>query len=256
MKIGIFDSGVGGIIIGRAIRERLPQYDYLYFGDTLHMPYGEKTVEEIVAYTIQGVSYLWDHECDLVIVACNTASAQAVRKIQREFLPQHYPIKKVLGVIVPVIEDLGNKKNIGILATRATVASKSFTTEIQKLFPTIQVTEQMAPELATLIEDGNITEAELIAKKYLDMLLEKNIDTLVLGCTHYPLIRDFFERELYGKNIAIISQDQIVPKKLAKYLINHPEIETRLSRGKSFDIHLTKINPHIELLEQTWMLGK
>ena len=254
MKIGIFDSGVGGIIIGRAIREQLPQYDYLYFGDTLHMPYGEKTAEEIVAYTIQGVSYLWDHDCDLVIVACNTASAQAVRKIQQKFLPQHYPTKKVLGVIVPVIEDLGNKKHIGILATCATVNSKSFTIEIQKLFPTIQVSEQMAPELATLIEDGNIAEAELMAKKYLDILIEKNIDTLVLGCTHYPLIRNFFEQELIGKNITIISQDQIIPEKLTQYLTNHPEIESRLSRGNTFEIKLTKTNPHIEMLEEKWML--
>jgi len=166
MKIGIFDSGVGGLIIGKAIHEHLPQYDYLYFGDTEHMPYGEKTPKEILEYTIKGIKYLFENDCLLIIIACNTASAQALRKIQQKFLPKYFPDRKVLGVIIPAVEDLNNKKNVGVLATRATVKSKSFTIEIKKRFPKIKVFEQTAPKLARLIEDNDMENANKMVKKY------------------------------------------------------------------------------------------
>ena len=250
--IGIFDSGVGGLIISRAIRASLPQYDYLYFGDTEHMPYGEKTEKEILTYTKHGLDFLFKNNCAIVIIACNTASAQALRKIQQEYLPEKYPDKKVLGVIVPVIEDLGDTHRVGILATRATVESKSFTIEISKLFPRIIVYEQMAPELASLIEHGKIIEANTIAHKYIDRLLSHKIHTLILGCTHYPMIKDRI-RKLCGDNIGVISQDEIVPKKLEEYFKHHPEIESKLSRGGTFDIRMSATNPYIQKLTWEWM---
>lgn len=259
MKIGIFDSGVGGLIIGRAIRTALPQYDYLYYGDTEHMPYGEKTQSEIFEYTKTGVGHLFDNGCTIVIIACNSASSQALRKIQQEWLPEKYPNRKVLGVIVPTVEDIAKENRVGIIATRATVDSKVFSIEIQKRHPEIFVIEIPAPELASLIEIGNTTEAVMTAEKYLKELVDQNIDTLVLGCTHYPLIKkeiaDILKNK-FGKDIAVISQDEIIPKKLADYFTRHPEIESKLSLGRTFTIHLTKNSDYIDELVREWLTHK
>lgn len=258
-KIGIFDSGVGGLIIGRAIRSALPEYDYLYYGDTLHMPYGEKTQVEIFEYTKTGVKHLFDNDCAIVILACNSASSQALRKIQQEWLQEKYPDRKVLGVIVPTVEDIIATNRIGVLATRATVNSKVFEIEIKKRHPETFITEIAAPELVPLIEVGKINEAVQVVEKYLTELVSQNIDTLVLGCTHYPIIKkeiaDILKNK-FGKNIRVISQDEIIPKKLANYFTRHPEIESKLSRNKTFNIHLTKNSEYIDELVRDWLVKK
>lgn len=260
-KIGIFDSGVGGLIIGRAIRKVLPEYDYLYFGDTENMPYGEKDKDEIYEYTKKGIEYLFENGCLLVIIACNSASARALRKIQQDFLKEKYSNRRVLGVIIPTIEDIEDIKRVGVLATSATVTSHVFKSEIEKIKREVFVVEQSAPELASLIQVGKIGEAVKEVEKYLEILIKENIDTLVLGCTHYPLIKKEIAEILKNKfraklrkDIKLISQDEIIPKKLADYLSRHPEIESKLSKNKTFNIKLTKNSDYIDELVRNWLL--
>jgi glutamate racemase len=212
MKIGVFDSGVGGLIILRAIRKRLSPYDYLYLGDTLHVPYGNRTQKQIYQFTKRGVEYLFKNNCALIIIACNSASSRALRRLQREWLPKHYPDRRILGVIIPTAEAAiaqKNSKKIGVLATKATTASKSFAKEIKKLSKNIPVVHQSAPLLVPLIEDAKIKECKAVLQKYLLPLLQKKVKTIILGCTHYPLIK-----KLLPKNIRVISQDEVVPEKL------------------------------------------
>lgn len=256
-KIGIFDSGVGGLITGRAIRTALPEYDYLYYGDTEHMPYGEKTQAEIFEYTQKGMEYLFENGCAIVVIACNSASVQALRKIQQEFLPTKYPDKKVLGVVVPTIEDISDANRVGIIATRATVNSGVFTLEISKRHGETFVTEVPAPELASLIQEGKIIEAIESSEKYLEQLVTQNIDTLVLGCTHYPIIKNEIKdilKNKFSRDIKVISQDDIIPKKFAEYLIRHREIESLLSKERSFTIHLTQNSDYIDELVRNWLI--
>lgn len=258
-KIGIFDSGVGGLIIGRAIRSALPEYDYLYYGDTLHMPYGEKTQAEIFEYTKTGAQHLFENGCAIVIIACNSASSQALRKIQQEWLPEKYPNRKVLGVIVPTVEDVTKENRVGILATRATVHSKVFSLEIKNRHPETFVTELAAPELASLIQEGKIEESIQAVEKYLAELVEQDIDTLILGCTHYPIIKKEIAgilKNKFGKNIAVISQEEIIPKKLADYFTRHPEIESQLSHDRTFTIYLTQHSDYIDELVRDWLVKK
>ncbi len=250
MKIGVFDSGVGGLIILRAIRKRLSAYDYLYIGDTARVPYGNQTQAEIYQFTKRGVNYLFEHDCALIIIACNSASSRALRRLQREWLPKHYPNRKILGVIIPTVEIAAkqtNIKRIGILATKATTSSKSFAKEIKKLSKRIAVIHQSAPLLVPLIEAGKIKESKIVLEKYLKPLLEKQVQTIILGCTHYPFIKKFLP-----KNITIISQDEVIPGKLALYLKKHKEIEKRLTKKKSCIISVTQTTQHIQKLTIDW----
>ena len=250
MKIGVFDSGVGGLIILRAIRKRLSAYDYLYLGDTARVPYGNRTQAQIYQFTKRGVEYLFKNNCALIIVACNSASSRALRRLQREWLPKHYPDRRILGVIIPTAEAAIAQKNIkkiGVLATKATTASKSFAKEIKKLTKNIIVAHQSAPLLVPLIEEGKFKESKLVLEKYLQPLLSKNIKTIILGCTHYPLIK-----KLLPKNIKVISQDEVVPEKLAFYLRKHTELEKRLSKKKSCVISVTRTTPQVKKLTVQW----
>ncbi len=156
MKIGIFDSGIGGLVIARSLISELPQYDYVYLGDTKRVPYGDRSQKEIYEFTRQGLDFLFAQGCGLAILACNTASAQALRKIQREYLPRKYPDKKVLGVVIPTAEACAKYKVVGILATSSTVSSKSYVTELKKLNPKINIIQQAAPLLVPLIENNEI----------------------------------------------------------------------------------------------------
>ncbi len=257
MKIGIFDSGVGGLITGRAIRRALPEYDYLYFGDTEKHPYGEKTKDEIFEYTKKGIEYLLENDCALIVIACNSASAGALRRIQQGLLIEKYPDRKVLGVVIPTIEEIRDAKRVGVLATSATVASGVFKSETEKLHGDFFIIEQAAPELASLIQVGKLDEAAKEVEKYLEILISQDIDTLVLGCTHYPLIKkeiaDILKNK-FKKDIKIISQDEIIPKKLADYLVRHSEIESKLSHNKNFNIKLTQNSDYIDELVRNWLL--
>ena len=241
--IGIFDSWYGGLTILNQIREVLPEYDYLYLGDNARAPYGTRSFDVIYEYTLQAVNYLHKQGCNLIILACNTASAKALRTIQqRDINPDEV---RVLGVIRPTVEVVPARtrtKHIGVLATPGTVASESYVIELLKQDPTLVVTQQACPMWVPLIESGeHLGECEdYFVEKYLNELLERDpeIDTIILGCTHYPLIQDKIEAYLSQTNrhISIVSQGEIVAQSLADYLRRHPEIVERISsplRGRS-----------------------
>ncbi len=196
-SIGIFDSGFGGIQILKHIVKELPEYDYIYLGDTARVPYGNRSQEIIYEFSIQAVDFLFEKGCQLIIFACNTASSKALRKIQREYLPKKYPGRKVLGVIVPASEAAVLKtknKRIGVIGTQATVNSKAFKRELNKLDPKIKVFQKACPLLVSMVEAGEHSskKTKVILGKYLKPLIDKKIDTLILGCTHYGIM----EREI------------------------------------------------------------
>ncbi|MDP2861129.1 MAG: glutamate racemase [bacterium] len=233
MKIGVFDSGLGGLITIRAIIEKLPKYDYLYLGDTARVPYGNRSQETIYRFAEEAVSYLFRQNCGLVIIACGTASANALRLLQQQYLPKNYPDRRILGVIIPLAEEtvkITVLKRVGILATKSTVSSSAFVREITKLSPKIRVFQQAAPLLVPLIENNGLKWIKPILKEYLCPLLARRIDTLVLGCTHYPLLKKAI-REVAGSAVSTVSPDEIIPVRLADYLTRHPEMENRLDKA-------------------------
>lgn len=222
MNIGIFDSGLGGLILMKPVVELLPEYDYIYLGDTANLPYGDKSQDEIFALTKRALDYLFAHQCAIVFVFCNTASASALRKLQHEGY-------RALGVIIPTVEVLRHTKNdhprVGVLATKSTVQSGKYPLEIKKILPHAKVFQQAAPKLVPMIETGIIDHK--IVDEYLEPLLAHKIDTLILGCTHYGIIRDFLP-----KNINVICQEDIIAPKVFDYLQRHPEIESQLTKNK------------------------
>ena len=244
--IGVFDSGYGGLTVLKSIREQNPLYDYIYLGDNARSPYGPRSFDVVYNYTLQGVKRLFDLGCPLVILACNTASAKALRTIQQKDLPIISPENRVLGVIRPTTEEIGlvtSTKNVGILGTFGTVRSKSYVIEIQKFFPGVKVIQQSCPMLVPLIEnnDFNNSGGEFFIKKYVDELLKKGpeIDTIVLACTHYPIIEETIKKFI-PKNVTLFSQGDLVAKKLKDYIKRHPEIDSRLSKKGSLKIFTTE----------------
>lgn len=250
MKIGVFDSGIGGLLILKHIVQKLPNYDYLYIGDTKRAPYGNRSHEEIFTFTKEAVEYLFKNGCELVILACNTASARALRRLQQEYLPFHYPTRKILGVIIPAAETACTLDNLGIIATPATVESKTFLYEIQKLNPRANIYQIAAPKLVPLIENGDMIEARETVTEYLKKL-PKSIDGLILGCTHYSLLEEKV-RNILGEKIVLINEQNIIPDKLSEYLKNHTEIEERLTQSRSRIIYVTLLNPHIKKISIDW----
>lgn len=235
--IGVFDSGYGGLTVLREMVRRLPQYDYLYLGDNARAPYGNRSFETVYLYTLQCVEWLFKQGCPLVILACNTASAKALRTIQQLDLPRIAPHNRVLGVIRPSTEVVGRYTrtgNVGILATRGTVLSQSYPIEIAKFFPDIQVYQQACPLWVPLIENNEHDNpgADYFVNSYTRQLMAQSeeIDTVLLGCTHYPLLKDKIAANL-PPGSRIISQGEIVADSLADYLQRHPEIERRCSRN-------------------------
>ena len=235
MRIGVFDSGYGGLTILKSIREKLPQYDYLYLGDNARNPYGTRSFELVYEFTLQAVKALFERECHLVILACNTASAKALRSIQQKDLPKINPDRRVLGVIRPTVEAIPNitqTGHIGILATPGTVKSNSYSLELQKLSPDIKVTEHACPMWVPIVENNEINSAgaDYFVKKEIDSLLSKDndIDTIVLGCTHYPLLEKMVRTHL-PDHIKTICQGNLVADSLKDYLKRHPEIESKCS---------------------------
>ena len=235
--IGVFDSGYGGLTVFRDIERRLPQYDYIYLGDNARAPYGPRDFETIYHYTLECVQHLFDMGCPLVILACNTAPAKALRSIQQQDLPGMAPGLRVLGVIRPTAEVVGQytqSREIGVLATRGTVLSESYVIEIAKSFPDIKVYQQACPMWVPLVENNehNSPGADYFVQKYLDELLSQSpqIDTIVLGCTHYPLLINKMRKYL-PDSIQVLSQGEIVAESLADYLRRHPEMETRCSQN-------------------------
>ena len=244
-KIGIFDSGLGGLYVARAIQQALPAYDYVYLGDTLNVPYGGRSFEAIYQLSEAAMRYLFEEQdCDLAVIACNTASVMALRKLQREFLVHEYPDKRILGVIVPTLEsatELGATQ-IGLIATEYTVRSKIYDEEISKITPRASIYGQPTPLLVPLIENHGEKYMDAVLQDYLEPLINQGLDSLILGCTHYIAIKDRV-RDLTRHRVRVLSQDEIIPPKLKDYLDRHPEIEQRLSQSGTFEISATDVNP-------------
>jgi len=235
--IGVFDSGYGGLTVLKEIVAKLPQYDYIYLGDNARAPYGTRSFESVYHYTLQCVQWLFQSGCPLVILACNTASAKALRTIQQVDLPRIAPHNRVLGVIRPTTEVVGNftrTGNIGILATKGTVQSESYPIEIAKFFPEVTVFQQACPLWVPLIENNEHDKpgADYFVKEYMDLLLtqSREIDTVLLACTHYPLMKDKIAKCLPPES-NLISQGEIVANSLVDYLHRHPKMESRCSKG-------------------------
>lgn len=253
MKIGIFDSGLGGLIVTQAIHKAMPEYDYVYLGDTKRVPYGNKSQDAIYEFTREAMDYLFGEEnCAIVVIACNTVSARALREIQQNYLPKNFKDRKVLGVLIPSAEAASNYEKVGILATSSTVASNAFPTEIKKLNSRTRVFQNPAPMLVPLLEEGDNTLSEPFLLKYLKPLMNKKIDALVLGCTHYPILKKEIKK-IIGEDVKIISQDEIVPKKLKEYLEQHKEITDKLSRNRSMKILVTDKTHNMDRLVKRWL---
>lgn len=246
--IGIFDSGYGGLTILSEIRKELPVYDFLYLGDNARTPYGTRSFDVVYKFTLQCVEYLFRQGCHLVVLACNTASAKALRTIQQNDLLKIDPYRRVLGVIRPTAEIIGElttSKHVGIFATAGTVSSNSYPIEIQKFYPEISVVSEACPMWVPLIENNeHLSEgADFFVKKHTDNMMnaDPEIDAVILGCTHYPLLKGKIEKAL-PKHVQVISQGEIVARSLVDYLHRHPEMDEKCSKNNIIR-YLTTENP-------------
>ena len=235
--IGVFDSGYGGLTILDQIRAQMPEYDYLYLGDNARTPYGTRSFEVVYEFTLQAVKKLFELGCPLVILACNTASAKALRTIQQNNLPSIDPTRRVLGVIRPTAECIGEltqTRHIGILATSGTIKSESYPMEVHKLFPDVKVTGEACPMWVPLVENNEFDSegADYFIQKNINQLLEKDpqIDTIILGCTHYPLLLKKI-RQFTPEHIQLVPQGEYVAHSLQDYLKRHPEMDARCSKN-------------------------
>ena len=244
--IGVFDSGYGGLTILDKIREVLPEYDYIYLGDNARAPYGTRSFEVVYEFTRQAVNKLFDMGCHLVILACNTASAKALRSIQMNDLPQIDPARRVLGVIRPTVECVGEiskNQHIGLLATAGTIKSESYPLEIHKLFPEIQVSGTACPMWVSLVENNESQDegADYFIRKYIDQLLSKDpqIDTVILGCTHFPILLPKI-RQYIPDHISVIAQGEYVAESLKDYLKRHPEMDAKCTKNGNCQFYTTE----------------
>lgn len=235
--IGIFDSGYGGLTILSKIREVLPQYDYIYLGDNARTPYGTRSFDIVYEFTLQAVTKLFGMGCHLVILACNTASAKALRSIQMNDLPLLDPMRRVLGVIRPTVECIGSitrSRHIGVLATAGTIKSESYPLEVHKLFPDIKVSGEACPLWVSLVENNEAQGdgTDYFVRKYIGELLAKDqlIDTVILGCTHYPLLLPKIMKYM-PEGITTVSQGELVANSLKDYLQRHPEMDKKCTKG-------------------------
>ena len=233
--IGFFDSGFGGLTVMRSVVALLPQYDYLYLGDSARVPYGNRSADRVYEFTRQAVDFLFRRGCPLIIIACNTASANALRRIQQEYLPEAFPERRVLGVIRPAAEAIveGSCRSVGILATEGVVASGAYLAEIGKLDPAIAIVQQACPLLVPIVEAGEQDRhiADVAVADYLERLFAHNgpIDAILLACTHYPILKRTIERHLPA-GVALIDQGPVVAQKLKDYFRRHGEMEKKVTR--------------------------
>ena len=246
--IGVFDSGYGGLTILHGIRQLLPEYDYLYLGDNARTPYGPRSFEVVYEFTRQAVMKLFEMGCHLIILGCNTASAKALRTIQQNDIPKVDPDRRVLGVIRPTAEVIGGltqSRHVGVLATEGTIKSESYTLEIHKLHPDIQVTGVACPFWVPLVEynEADSPGADYFVKKRIDqiMRLDPRIDTIILGCTHYPLLMPKILKYLPA-GVRVIPQGEYVAESLKQYLERHPQMEEKCSKNATVH-YLTTENP-------------
>lgn len=257
MYIGVFDSGLGGLTILKEFFKKLPRYDYIYLGDNARVPYGGRSSETIYQFTKKAVDFLFSKNCALVILACNTSTSNALKKLQHEYLPIHYPDRRVLGIIKPVVEYITNGKanhRIGVIGTRATVQSHSFTREINKLFPKAIIIEQACPLLVPILEEGeqDWEGTDMLLHKYLEPLLKQNIDTLILACTHYELLEKQIQN-IVGDRVRVLSEGKLAAEKLADYLGRYQELEKRLSKNKMRRFYVTDLTERFTQLTSLFM---
>ncbi len=245
--IGVFDSGYGGLTVLKELEKALPQYDYLYLGDNARAPYGTRSFDTVYEYTLQAVKWLFDEGCPLVILACNTASAKALRNIQQKDLPGLDATRRVLGVIRPTAEIAGKltkSGNIGVLGTQGTVSSHSYILELQKFFPDVNVYQEACPMWVPLVENNEHDKpgADYFVKQHLDNLLAQcpEMDAIFLACTHYPLLLDKINTYI-PEGMQVFEQGSIVAESLFHYLERHPEMRTRLSTGSTRNFTTTDL---------------
>ncbi len=250
--IGVFDSGYGGLTILREIVKQLPEYDYIYMGDNARAPYGPRSFETVYQYTLECVKWFFSQGCELVILACNTASAKALRTIQQNDLPQIDPAKRVLGVIRPTTEIIGNfskTREIGVLGTTGTVQSESYLIEIARFFPDCHVYQEACPMWVPLVENNEHAKpgADYFVEKHLKQLLEQqpDIDTVLLACTHYPLLLGKI-RQFIPEGVTIVTQGEIVAASLVDYLEDHPEMERKCSKNGQIRFYTTDSTHHFD----------
>lgn len=240
--IGVFDSGLGGLSVLRHFLKTLPEYNYMYLGDNARVPYGEKSPEKIYEYSCEAADFLFKSGCNLIIVACNTASAQALPRLQQEWLPKHYPDRRILGVIKPLAEyaAASGQNRIGVIGTKSTIASGAYKIEIGKINPKISVVEKSAPLLVPLIEEGwsKKPETKMILKKYLRPLKEACVQTIILACTHYPFLISDIKR-ISGKKINVPDPGEIVADSLKEYLQRHQELDLKKTKKSSLKFFTT-----------------
>ena len=260
----MFDSGLGGLVVAQAIAARMPEIDLMYLGDTKRVPYGGRSQEAIHGFVAEALAYLFAHDCALVVLACNTASAEALRKSQQEYLPRHYPDRRVLGVVIPMAEAVAasGARRVGVLATRSTAASGAYEREIARQAPGTEVRVVAAPLLVPLVENDGLRYADPILDDYLARFSpspsgsswrggrgEGPVDRILLGCTHYGLLKERI-REKTG--VPVIAPEDVVPDKLADYLRRHPEHNERLGRSRERIYRVTDLGPGYEALARAF----
>jgi glutamate racemase len=261
VRIGIFDSGFGGLTIYEAIRERLPTYDYLYLGDNARTPYGHRSFATVYRFTVEAVRYLFERDCALVVIACNTASAKALRSVQQRVLPSLAPDRRVLGIIRPSAEALADLNGHGVVAlwgTAGTVLSESYALELAKLRPALGLVQVACPLLVPLVESGELSGPGLehFLRRYwaetLRLASDAAVDALLLACTHYPLLLSQIRRVVPAE-VQLLAQGEIVAPSLEQYLRRHPEIETRLTRGGSAHFLTTDVSESFDRLAELFL---
>ena len=255
--IGVFDSGYGGLTVLSSIRKELSTYDFLYLGDNARAPYGTRSFDKVYKYTLEAVKYLFNQNCQLIILACNTASAKALRTIQQNDIPKLFPDKRVLGVLRPTTEEIGHFSKtgfVGVLGTVGTVKSNSYAIEINKFYPYLNVIQQSCPLWVPMVENNSFKErgSQYFIQKYLDDLFEKEarIDTIVLACTHYPILKEQILKYL-PSGVKLLEQGDLVANKLKDYLSRHNEIDSKISKQGKLNILTTenseKFDDHLKL---------
>ncbi len=256
MNIGVFDSGLGGLAILKEIIARLPDYNYLYLGDNARVPYGNRSPKIIYEFTREAVEFLLHEGATLVILACNTATTNALRKLQRDYLPKRYPDRRVLGVVKPAVETVaeGGFRRVGVIGTHATVNSRAFVREIKKVLPATTVYQRACPLLVPIIEEGRLDwrGLDLELEECLRPLLSKRIDSLILGCTHYGLIEEKIKAWV-GPGVTVVSEGPAVAEKLDSYLEKHPEIKKGLKKGRQRRFYVTDRTRQYEKLTRLFL---
>lgn len=255
--IGIFDSGIGGLTVAKEVLKLLPQYQILYLGDTARLPYGNRSQDLIYRFTEQAMDFLFKQGCQLIIIACNTASAEAIRKIQHEWMKTHWTDRKVLGVIRPLAEEAARVTRfgrVGVVGTRGTIESEAYIRELKAQNKDLEIFQQDCPLLVPLVEEGwqKRRETKMILRYYLRPLKLKKIDTLILGCTHYPILYKQFS-SIMGKSTKVLNTGSIVAESLKDYLKRHPEIESKLAKGKNHRYLVTDLTDKFKVNAQKWL---